>query len=446
MPQRQPQTVEPRSNPFFSTARILLLALLMAAPLAFGAVQPRAWGTMAVVVAVVLVVWALGCVRAAAVKLIWSWLYLPALALLALAVVQLRVGLTMDRIGTREAVIKLVMYLLIFFLTQHLFAPVALASTPAVVRASTSSPNALSRLGIAVTIYAFAIAVFAIIQFFAEPGLLYGIVEPRWGGYVFGPYVNHNHYAGLMEMLIPIGVASVVSLRPKHPAKPFLLFAVFICLVSVILSGSRGGMIALVVEFVIFGVVAFRTSAQRSRLLLVGLGVAALAGVFFSYLDPGDVWKRWQDAANTPELATIARQQMAIDSLRLSRDHLAHGVGLGAFEAAYPRYQTYVTDLAIDYAHNDYAQFFAEAGALGWVLTPVAIVIFLVVAFRRMGSRTARPEGWLPLGAAVGVCGVLVHSFSDFNLHIAANAAWFAVCCGLVAGNGRLRHNLMQTG
>ena len=24
------------------------------------------------------------------------------------------------------------------------------------------------------------------------------------GGWIYGPYVNHNHYAGLMEMLVPI--------------------------------------------------------------------------------------------------------------------------------------------------------------------------------------------------------------------------------------------------
>jgi hypothetical protein len=46
-------------------------------------------------------------------------------------------------------------------------------------------------------------------------------------------------------------------------------------------------------------------------------------------------------------------------------------------------------------------------------------------------------EGWLQIGAAVGCCGLLVHSFTDLNLHIAPNAAWFAVCAAIATAGGR---------
>ena len=41
------------------------------------------------------------------------------------------------------------------------------------------------------------------------------------------------------------------------------------------------------------------------------------------------------------------------------------------------------------------------------------------------------------MGAAVGCCGLLVHSFFDFNLHIPANAAWFAVLAGMATTQER---------
>jgi O-antigen ligase len=159
--------------------------------------------------------------------------------------------------------------------------------------------------------------------------------------------------------------------------------------------------------------------------------LATVGGAFLFWLDPGDMWKRWEETADAPVLALGSRDKLALDSLRMSREHLAHGVGIGAFEVAYPTYQTFVTDLVIDFAHNDYAQFFAEAGIMGWVLTPVSIVMFFTLLFRRWRSRSRGQVGWLQLGAAVGVCGILVHSFSDFNLHIPANAEWFTVCCAL---------------
>ena len=135
--------------------------------------------------------------------------------------------------------------------------------------------------------------------------------------------------------------------------------------------------------------------------------------------------------ANQPELALGNRQKIAEDSLRMCHDHLVLGVGLGAFEVAYTPYQSIVTDLTIDYAHDDYVQFMAETGIWGWVLAPLAITIFFVLSFRHLPMRLRQQSGWLQFGAAVGVCGILVHSFSEFNLHIPANAAWFTFLAAL---------------
>jgi O-antigen ligase len=406
------------SNSLFIVVRTSLIVLLMAAPLAFGAVLPWGWGAMTVAALCLLLLWAAGCARAGAVKLVWSPLYVPLAAFLILAWAQIQFALTMDRVGTREALIKLTAYTIVFFLGQHMFAD--------------ASPRVWRRTAGAVALYAFAMAVFAIIQLFASPGLLYGFIKPRWGGIVYGPYVYHNAYAGLMEVLIPVAVVFAVSLRPRHPAKPFLLFAIFVCLVSVFLSGSRGGLIALAVEFALLAAaITLGEPGARKRALIAGLILTAIAGAAFSWLDPGEIWKRWEAVAHTPEIALGDRDKVTKDALRMSRDHLAHGVGLGAFEMAYPKYQTINTDLVYDYAHNDYAQLFAEAGTLGWILAPASIVMFVLLSFRRLRSRLEHPTGWLQLGMAVAVCGLLVHSLFDFNLHVPANAACFTLCAAL---------------
>jgi O-antigen ligase len=415
----------PASNVFFQGARVMLIVLLMAAPLAFGAVEAWAWATISVLVTLAFLLWGIGCVRQGSIRLMPSPLYVPGLLVLLLAGLQLWLGWSMDRVATREAVIKLVTYLLIFFLGQHLFAD--------------ASARAWRTTAVAVTGYMFLLALFATIQFFASPGLIYGVIQPRWGGFVFGPYVNHNNYAGLMELLIPIAVGLAFSLRPSHPARFFILFSIFIALASVFLSGARGGLIALIIECAIFVAAIFIANPimeRRNRLLIAGIGVVVLAGVFFSWLDPGDVWKRWEQVAHAPELALGERDRIVADSLRMSRDHLAFGVGVGAFEAAYPRYQTVVTNLAVDYAHDDYVQFFAEAGIVGWIVMPVSIAIFFFLSFGGMDSHPELDMGWLRVGAAAGVCGILMHSFSDFNLHIPANAGWFAFAAALAASRG----------
>lgn len=409
------ESEQPQSD-LFDACRILQLSLLMAAPLAFGAVQPWAWGALTIGAVGLLLLWGIDCVRAGGVNLIWSPIYVPLLGVLALTGVQLARRLSMDHVGTREAAIKLVTYNIIFFITQQLY----VSASPRIWRVTAA----------AVTIYMFLMSVFAIIQFFASPGLLYGVIHAESES-VFGPYVNRGNYAGLMEMLIPMAIGLAISLRWKHPAKPFLLFAIFIALLSVTLSGSRAGLISLAIEFGIVGCIVLAGGADHKQVLVAGILVAVLAGGFFYWLDPGDILGRWKQVASQPELALGSRQKIVLDSLHMSRDHLAHGVGLGAFQVAYPPYQSVVTDLTIDYAHNDYVQFLAEAGISGWILMPVAIVIFFVLSFRNLRLRLSSETGWLQLGAAVGVCGILVHSFSEFNLHIPANAAWFAFLAAL---------------
>ncbi len=63
-------------------------------------------------------------------------------------------------------------------------------------------------------VYTFLLALFAIFQFFSSQGLIYWMVKSP--GWTFGPYVNHNHYAGLMEMLIPLSVASALPALRKQ--------------------------------------------------------------------------------------------------------------------------------------------------------------------------------------------------------------------------------------
>ena len=159
-------------------------------------------------------------------------------------------------------------------------------------------------------------------------------------------------------------------------------------------------------------------------LLVLQTTRVVLAQSWGDFLDPATM-------ASQPELALGNREKIAQDALRMCRDHLAHGVGLGAFEVAYTPYQSIVTDLTIDYAHDDYVQFMAETGIWGWILAPLAITIFFMLSFRHLRKRLRQQSGWLQFGAAVGVCGLLVHSVSEFNLHIPANAAWFSFLAAL---------------
>ena len=403
---------------WISGGRIGLVALLCAAPLAFGAVQVWAWSTLVVVLVLLLFCWAIGCARQRALTIRWFPLYTPALMFLSLCVLQYLGGFSLDKVATREALIKLVADLLLFFLAGQLFAA--------------ASPKVWRGFALAVTIYAFALSVFAIVQFFSSPDLLYWSIKPRWGGAVFGSYVNHNHYAGLMEMLLPIAGGYVLGLPARQPVRWLGVFAVLLAFASVELSGSRGGVISMLIEIGIFGIFFGRARLFGRRRAAVISAITAVSVVAILLLiAPPSVLVRYQSLIKSPDLSLGMRNRMAMDTLNIFRDHRWVGTGLGSLETVYPRYQSVFPERTVEHAHNDFAELLAETGLAGLAVAVIALWMFFSAAFRQPKSKLDGLGGCIRLGAAVGCCGVVLHSFSDFNLHIPANAAWFVACAAI---------------
>ena len=415
-----------------TASRGTLITILAASTMAFGAVQPWAWGLTATLTSIPLILWALNALDRGSIRMVWTPLYLPAAIFVLIAAIQFAGRLTADPAATRESLVKLVADLLIFFLACQLWQP--------------ASDAAFRRLGFALTAFACGLALFATLQFFASPGTLYGVVKPRWNGWIFGPYVNHNHYAGLMEMLIPVALCHLISQgrrRPQHAhgmiVSLFGPLALLIAVASVLLSGSRGGMISLAVEAIILAVIVprFLPETRRRRLVLAGIaGVAASAALFF-WLDPGQISRRLEavaDLPRAPEATLGERLSLARDSLAIFRAHPWLGTGLGSFDAVYPAYRSFPSDLEWDHAHDDYAEALAETGIAGGLAAVMAIGLFFAAAFGDLRNRLDCSGGWIRLGAAIGCCGLLAHSFGDFNLHIPANAAWFAFFAGIACG------------
>ena len=407
----------------------LVIASLLLSPLAFGAVEPWAWGTLAIVAALVLFLWATANASRQRLRVVWSPLYVPVGLFFLLAAFQALGQFTLDVYGTRVSLLKLATDTIIFFATVQFW--------------GRASGRAWHKLGLTVAVLAFSLSLFAIVQFFSCPNLVYWSVKPRWGGWIFGPYVNHNHYAGLMEMLIPVATGFLLSLQPGTPGRALLGFLVLVPVASVLLSGSRGGFTALLVESLVLLTILLWSGAATGRWFLttgVALGITTSVLLFF-WMDPGAVASHLATVVERQRPAQVeagfeVRSTLSKDALHTLRDHPWFGTGLGTFEVVYPQYRSFPSDKVWDHAHDDYAEALAETGLLGGALIAGAVTLFVRHAFRDLADRLADSAGWIQLGAAIGCCGLLVHSLFDFNLHIPANAAWFAACaawatCGL---------------
>lgn len=410
----------PDRSRVFPIARWGFVGILMVAPLAFGAVLPWAWAGLLILACILLLLWTVGNIQRCELRIYGSPLYLLGAIFFALGLAQLFSGATLDRHATRESMLVLAIVLLVFFLAGQLFAIAA--------------KDAWRKMGLAVAIFACGLSFFAIIQFLSSLNLIYWSVRNH--GWPFGPYVNHNDYAGLMEMLIPIAAAYVFSRPRTDPRRLLLAFGLSVPLASVLLSGSRGGCIALLAEALVLGLILWRTSSSfRRRRLAAALAMGlAVPAILFFWMAPNRIVERLGGLTNltrTTEVTLGQRELATLDTMRIFRSHPWLGTGLGSFETVFPQYRTFATDLGWAHAHDDYAEALAETGITGGVLMALALAIFFKSAFSNLTNRLQHETGWIQLGAALGCCGLLVHSFVDFNLHIPANAAWFAACVAL---------------
>ncbi len=412
-------------RPAYSAARVLLGLMLFAAPLPYGAVYTWAWASLTILTLLALILWMVGSIPEGRLRIGYTPLYVPMALMVALGCIQLGFHLTLTPIATRESLLKLATDLVLFFVVIQLF--------------WAASAETWRRVGIAVLAFGFVFSFLSILQFLWNPGRILWV--GHYLGGPFGPYVDRDHYAGLMEMVYPVSAAYVLS-RPKGDSLNGMLgFAVLVPVVSILLTGSRGGLVSSIGETAILGAILIWRNpfpSRRRRVAAAGLALVAVAGVFF-WLVPTYVLTKLGTIGNyVPEAGEGSRLTLWRNSLGIFRDHPLVGAGMGSFVAAYPAHQTEVSDLVTEHAHNDYVEALSETGLLGGVLILAALILFMHIIFRNLVVQLQHEPGWIQLGAATACCGLLIHSFVDFNLHIPANAAWFAFCAGLASLSGRM--------
>ena len=392
--------------------------LLMFGPLAFGAVEP--WSIFVVETGALLLslLWFARQWVDQELTFEWNPLFLPMLAFGIMILVQIMFRTSAYRHDTIAEGLLYAAYGLLCFL-----------STQSLVRASQAR-----RLGVILSCFGFAVASLSLLQGIAPNGKLYWIREPHLGGWIYGPYVNHNHYAGLMELLIPIPLVISLTHLAHEKERVAAGIAAAIMTTTVFLSGSRGGMLAILVEFALLAILMTRQKRGVRTAVAVGVFVVVLLSLL-TWLGGKQLTTRVFSIGKETRTEISGGMRLSIDrdALTMFRRKPVLGWGLGAFPVVYPQFRSFYTNFFVNEAHNDYLQLLTETGTLGFGLMLWFLWVLYRSGTRKISNWTSSVTGSLTLACLLGVSGILVHSFFDFNLQIPANAALFYVLCSLAA-------------
>ena len=267
---------------------------------------------------------------------------------------------------------------------------------------------------------------------------------------VSGTYVNRNHFAGLLELALPLAIMWAVSVwtrARKHrrsqsagaAAQASALLIVAACiLVAVIGSLSRMGFIAALAAIATSGLgwLLVHERAAHSKLpKWLWLFPALLPLAIFALIAPDAMVLRFADTPGLGEMSADGRVQIWKETMGLIGAYKWTGTGLGAYEYGLYPFRKFSSAVTIDFAHNDYLQILAELGIIGALLVlSLAMVILwrpLAIILERDSRHWALAVGLVGSFAAIGL-----HSLVDFNLYIPANALALAWLAGIAASPG----------
>ena len=283
--------------------------------------------------------------------------------------------------------------------------------------------------------YGFAVATFALLQGLAPNGKLYWLRTPRGGGWIYGPYVNHNHYAGLMEMLFPIPLVFSLTNYATGGLRAFAVLASALMATTIFLSGSRGGMVSFCCQIIFLFAVLLRHQGyvfRRGKVAFAFFVIALLC--MLGWIGGHELTSRIiKTSSSRYELSTDLRVQIDKDMLKMAPHRPILGWGLGTFGEVYPQYRNSYSTLHLDEAHNDYLQLLIETGSVGFIIMIWFLWLVFYSSSNKLRNWPTNIDGAVTLAATLGVVGILVHSLVDFNLQVPANAALFYVSCTIAA-------------
>lgn len=391
----------------------VVLALVLWTPLPFGSVESWSVGIIRLAACAFLVLWAIHGVRNRAYAVSQSLLQIPLYVAAVWAFVQVIASVSVDSFMTIETGITL--------LAMAVFVSSALLAL--------DSPARIERAAIILFWFGFALSVFAIVQNLTGTRNIYWLRASPVVNF-FGPFVNRNHFAGLMEILLPLGIGPLLTGGVPRERRVMIFFLALTILAAVAMSRSRGGMLAVAAQIIVLValvVIAKRADAgpKRATALAVVLVSVILLGVGLAWIGAGPVTETLSSIpSDVVDQSETSRLEIWRSTISLIAVHPVTGSGLGAYGTAILPYWKATEYSTLLYAHNDYLQVLADAGIPGALLAILFAFVLGTALVKSLKIVDPTVRG-VAFGAGAGCIGLLIHSVVDFNLQIPSNAIAF---------------------
>ncbi|TAK94781.1 MAG: O-antigen ligase family protein, partial [Verrucomicrobia bacterium] len=404
----------------------LVLAIMIFAPLATGAVRAIDFSIVLALTSGVLALWGVRLWAAENPKLLCPPFCWAVLAFAAYAVARYA-ACDLEYPGRLELLRVLVYTSLFFAILNNLHRQESL-------RIVTFTMVGLAML----------ISCYALYQFITGSDRVWNFIS-LYKGRASGTYICPNHLGGFLEMLLPLALSYALVGRLKIVPKIVLIYAALVMVAGIGVTISRGSWVAATLALLaLFAVMSLHRNYRAPGMVAM---VILIAGSTF-FVTRSEFFKaRWRQTVSSGHVDLDVRYVIWQSTARMWQDHFWWGVGPGHYDYRWREYRPIEVQLRADRAHNEYLNILSDWGTVGGALTGAALLVLLAGALktwphvRRAETAFGRGESdkfAFYLGAAFGLFALLIHSTVDFNMRIPANAIVATALMALLAS--QLRH------
>jgi O-antigen ligase len=368
--------------------------------------------------------------------------WLPAVLFLALIAFQAIAPMSVDPHATRREALRVLALAAFFLICWNIY------RTRAQVQRAVWTMITMGTL----------LAIFGIVQRVTWNGHLYWVGPEITVGAPFGPFVNRAHFAGLMVVIVPMALALMLAWRQRRPptrrwrvtwrdkvrdwaagegsAANLVPFLVFVMGGAALISGSRGGMLALLAALLAM-VVGSAATGQSWVGRTVRVGLAVLLIVLAAAWIGGDVLYGTVErlSAELGQPTESPRLLIWANAMTLWLEKPVLGTGLGTFGVAFPHVRTIEAAVVYTHAESDWVQLLTDTGVLGLALALSTLVSVALVLAQRLRGAPGRAGRVFALAGLVVLFGAAVQGVGNYNLPVMSNFIYLALAV-VLAANG----------
>lgn len=265
-----------------------------------------------------------------------------------------------------------------------------------------------------------------------------------------GTFVNPNHFANYAAILLPMSLylaayawhtaapaGALVSRRfVKLMERRFLPFSCSVVgalasIAAVLVSESRGALLALVGGFALAGAIANPGRRALLRGVLISIAVIAVVAAAVVFLGRTEVVSRL-DQGNGYQGS--GRGAALIGAIRIWEMFPLFGSGAGTYQEVVLMTRATSSQVLANHAHNDYAEILATTGAVGFLVAIVSLFGGYWALARNAFSEEGEPMSWrrraFKAAALASIAIAMIHALVDFNFFIPANPITLAAIAG----------------